>query len=123
MSNRKTGLSRLVAAFGYSVKGLVAAFRHEAAFRQEVLLLIVGVILACLLPVSSVERILLIGSVVLVMIVELINSAVEAVVDRIGEEHHELAGRAKDMGSAAVFVTLVLSAFVWIMILVANWSR
>ncbi len=123
MPNSKTGISRLVAAFDYSLKGLTAAFRHEAAFRQECLLLIVAVILACLFPVSNVERILLIGSVGLVMVVELINSAVEAVVDRIGEEHHELAGRAKDMGSAAVFVALVLSAFVWIMVLVVNCFR
>lgn len=112
-----TGIQRIINATGYSIKGLKAAFQHEAAFRQEVLLLIVAIGLAIWLDVTSLERVLLIGSVAFVMIVELINSAIEAIVDRIGTERHELSGRAKDIGSAAVFCSLGLAAFVWISIL------
>ncbi|AWH87307.1 diacylglycerol kinase [Limnobaculum parvum] len=108
-----TGITRIVNAAGYSRAGLIAAWRNEAAFRQEAILCLAAVAIACWLNVTSVERILLIGSVVLVVVVELLNSAVEAVVDRIGAEHHELSGRAKDMGSAAVLITLLLAALVW----------
>ena len=104
--NSTTGFTRIIKAAGYSLKGLQAAWRHEAAFRQESILLFVAVLLAAWLDVSVVERFLLIGSVTLVLILEIINSAIEAVVDRIGSEHHELSGRAKDMGSAAVFIAL-----------------
>jgi diacylglycerol kinase (ATP) len=121
MSNKKTGIARLVAASGYSVKGLVAAYKNEAAFRQECLLLLAAVTVAVQLDVAPLAQVLLIGSVVLVVIVELLNSAIEAVVDRIGPEHHDLAGRAKDMGSAAVLVSLLLAAFVWIVIIWAGW--
>lgn len=113
---KATGFTRLINAAGYSLQGLKAAFKHEAAFRQEVLLMIVAVVLAIWLDVSQVERVLLIGSVGLVMIVELINSAVEAIVDRIGKERHELSGRAKDIGSAAVLCALILAGYVWISI-------
>ncbi len=88
--------------------------KNEAAFREEVILACVLVPLAVWLDVSQLERMLMIGSVLLVMVVELLNSAVEAVVDRIGPEHHELAGRAKDMGSAAVFIAMVISGYVWV---------
>ncbi|MCG6221590.1 diacylglycerol kinase [Vibrio diabolicus] len=101
----------------YSLQGLKAAFKHEAAVRQEAGLLIFAVILLCWFDVTSVERILMIGSLVLVLIVELLNSAIEAVVDRIGVEHHELSGRAKDIGSAAVLVSLIFAAFTWLSIL------
>ncbi|NMU33930.1 diacylglycerol kinase, partial [Vibrio parahaemolyticus] len=101
-----TGLKRIVKATGYSIQGLKAAFKHEAAIRQELALLSIAVILAWLVDVGMVERILMIGVVVLVLIVELVNSAIEAVVDRIGIERHELSGRAKDIGSAAVMVAL-----------------
>ena len=108
-----TGLTRIIHAFGYSMKGFRAAFKHESAFRQEVALFVVLVPIAVWLGRSSFEYILLIGSLLLVLIVELLNSAVEAVVDRIGDEMHKLAGRAKDMGSAAVFVSLANVFLVW----------
>lgn len=114
---KNTGLKRIILAAGYSIQGLKSAFKHEAAFRQELLLAAVLIPLACILSVSQIERLLLIASVVLVIMMEIINSAIEAVVDRIGTEHHELAGRAKDMGSAAVLIALLLCAYIWIEIL------
>ncbi|MCD1126865.1 diacylglycerol kinase [Jinshanibacter sp. LJY008] len=108
-----TGFTRIINAAGYSRAGLIAAWKNEAAFRQEAILCLAAVAIACWLNVTSVERVLLIGSVLLVVVVELLNSAIEAVVDRIGTEHHELSGRAKDMGSAAVLITLLLAALVW----------
>lgn len=116
-----TGLKRIVKATGYSIQGLKAAFKHEAAIRQELALLSIAVILAWLVDVGMVERILMIGVVVLVLIVELVNSAIEAVVDRIGIERHELSGRAKDIGSAAVMVALAFAAFTWLYILVSRY--
>ncbi|WP_404764879.1 diacylglycerol kinase [Vibrio alginolyticus] len=116
-----TGLKRIVKATGYSIQGLKAAFKHEAAIRQELALLSIAVILAWLVDVDMVERILMIGVVVLVLIVELVNSAIEAVVDRIGIERHELSGRAKDIGSAAVMVALAFAAFTWLYILVSRY--
>lgn len=107
------GIKRIVLATGYSAKGLRAAFLHEAAFRQEVLLACVLVPLACWLDVSALERLLMISSLLVVLIVELLNSAIEAVVDRIGPERHDLSGRAKDFGSAAVMLTLLLVVCVW----------
>jgi diacylglycerol kinase (ATP) len=95
------------------MQGLEAAWRHEAAFRQEVFLAIVLVPLAFWLGQGILELILLIGSVLLVLCVELINSAIEALVDRIGSEPHELSGRAKDLGSASVLVTMLLAVLVW----------
>ncbi|AFJ48722.1 diacylglycerol kinase [Shimwellia blattae] len=112
-----TGLTRIIKAAGYSWKGIKAAWINEAAFRQEGMLSIVGIIVACWLDVDPVARILLIGSLVLVMIVEILNSAIEAVVDRIGLEHHELSGRAKDMASAAVLFALLLALFIWVVLL------
>ncbi|MBJ3816237.1 diacylglycerol kinase [Shimwellia pseudoproteus] len=113
MSNSTTGINRIIKAAGYSWKGIRAAWINEAAFRQEGLLALVGIIAACWLDVDPVARILMIGSLVLVMIVEILNSAIEAVVDRIGSEHHELSGRAKDMASAAVLFALLLAFFIW----------
>lgn len=107
------GGKRIVLAAGHSARGLRAAFQYEAAFRQELLLAGILVPLVCWLDVTPVERLLMISVVLLLLIVELLNSAIEAVVDRIGPEHHELSGRAKDIGSAAVFVTLLLGAYVW----------
>lgn len=100
-------------ATGYSLQGLKAAWINEAAFRQELLLSVTLSISAFFLPVTTLERVLMIGSLFLVLIVELINSAVEAVVDRVSDEWHVLSGRAKDIGSAAVFVALLLVLFVW----------
>ena len=113
MANQATGLTRIIKAAGYSYKGLSAAWQHEAAFRQELVVTLLAIILAIWLDVGAIARILLIGSVALVMIVEILNSAIEAVVDRICSEHHELSGRAKDMGSAAVSLAIVLALFVW----------
>jgi len=112
----KTGITRLVHAFFNSMAGLEDAWRHESAFRQEVLLATLLVPLACMASVSNVERALLIGSVMLVMIVELLNTGVEVAIDRISFDHHKRSKRAKDIGSAAVFVALLL-AMVWALIL------
>ncbi|CNE53588.1 diacylglycerol kinase [Yersinia nurmii] len=117
MANQSTGLTRIYKAAGYSVKGLTAAWKNEAAFRQEAVVAVIAIILAFWLDVGAIERILLIGSVVLVVVVEIINSAIEAVVDRIGSELHELSGRAKDMGSAAVLITILLAVFIWATVL------
>ena len=110
-----TGIKRIINAFGYSMKGLRAAFKHESAFRQETVLLIILLPIAFLLGQNIVDYSILIGSLMLVIIVELLNSAVEAVVDRVGDEHHKLAARAKDIGSAAVFVALVNVGVIWSM--------
>jgi diacylglycerol kinase (ATP) len=119
--NQATGLTRIIKAAGYSRQGLRAAWQNEAAFRQETILTIVAIILAVCLDVSVIERILLIVSVAQIVIVEIINSAIEAVVDRIGTERHELSGRAKDMGSAAVLLTMFLALFVWLSILYSHF--
>jgi len=111
------GLRRLLNATGYSWAGLKTAWRNEEAFRQESLLCLILTPLALWLGDGSVERVLLIGSLLLIIVAELLNSGLEAVVDRIGPEHHELSGRAKDIGSAAVFVTLVNASLVWILLL------
>lgn len=109
---------RLIRATGHSLKGLVAAVRFEEAFRIELVILAAAVPLALWLGPTALDRVLLIGSVLLLMIVELLNSAVEAVVDRVGTEYHELSGRAKDLASAAVFVAVALVALVWLGLLV-----
>ena len=109
----KTGLRRVWNALHYSMAGLQAAFRHEDAFRQELLLSVLLISASFFLPVSGLGRALMIGSVFLVLIVELLNSAVEAVVDRVSLEHHILSKRAKDVGSAAVLVALLNAAVVW----------
>jgi diacylglycerol kinase (ATP) len=112
----KTGLQRLIDATAYSAKGILACWRNEAAFRQEVILLLV------LLPISffvarSIEQwLLLMTPLLLLLIVELLNSAIESVVDRIGSEPHDLSGRAKDMGSAAVLLCLVMTGLSWLTI-------
>ena len=113
----KTGMIRIVHAFFNSVSVLEDAWRHESAFRQEILLAVFLIPIACVAHVSAVERAVLIGSVLLVMIVELLNTSVEAAIDRISFDHHSLSKRAKDIGSAAVFVALVLLAMVWALIL------
>lgn len=117
MKNTAQGLTRIINAFGYSRQGLKAAYRYEAAFRQEVWLALILIPLALWLKLSAVSTVLLIGSVLLVLIVELVNSAIEAIVDRIGPEYHELSGRAKDVGSAAVLVALVLMVLTWALLL------
>jgi len=111
------GLARAWRALGYSLAGLRAAWRHESAFRQELLVALIVIPLGLWLGQGGVEKALLAGSWVLVLIVELLNSAIEAVVDRIGAERHELAGRAKDLGSAAVLLTILLAILIWGLIL------
>jgi diacylglycerol kinase (ATP) len=113
----KTGLKRVWNAMFYSMAGFRAAFKHEDAFRQEVLLACVLVPAAILLTDQALARALMIGSVLLVLVVELVNSAIEATVDRISLEDHQLAKRAKDIGSAAVFVSLVNVVIIWGLIL------
>lgn len=108
-----TGVTRIINATGYSMKGLKSAWINEAAFRQELVLVLLLMPLACWLGDSLNQILLLIVISWLVVIVEVLNSAIEAVVDRIGSEHHELSGRAKDLGSAAVFIALGLNALVW----------
>ena len=115
----KTGLRRLFNAFGYSMAGFKAAFEHEDAFRQLTLLTLVLVPTACLLDVTTVERVLLIAATLATLVIELFNSAIEAAVDHTSLERHPLAKRAKDMGSAAQFLGLCNLAVVWGLILLA----
>lgn len=120
MANNTTGLTRIIKAAGYSWKGLRAAWINEAAFRQEGVAVLLAVVIACWLDVDVITRVLLISSVMLVMIVEILNSAIEAVVDRIGSEYHELSGRTKDMGSAAVLIAIIVAVITWCILL---WSH
>jgi diacylglycerol kinase (ATP) len=113
----KTGLTRVMNALRYSLAGLAAAYRHEDAFRQETWLALILIPTAFFMPASALGKALMIGSVLLVLIVELINSAIEAVVDRVSLEHHRLAKRAKDIGSAAVLFALINVAVVWSLVL------
>ncbi|MFT5425113.1 MAG: diacylglycerol kinase (ATP) [Gammaproteobacteria bacterium] len=107
------GFKRLFKAFGFSMQGFTAAFRNEAAFRQEIYLSLILMPLGFYLGQTGVERALLVSVILLVLIAELINSGMEAVVDRFGGEHHELSGRAKDVGSAAVLIALINVLLVW----------
>ena len=111
------GFSRIVKATRYTWQGLCAAYRHEEAFRQETWACVVLIPMGLYFGDNNIERALLVASVILVPLVEILNSALEAVVDRFGEEQHELSGRAKDMGSAAVGIALVLFAAVWSIVL------
>lgn len=108
-----TGIRRIIRATRFSAQGFAQAWKHEAAFRQELALAVVLTPAALWLGQTTVERAMLIGVLLLMLIVELLNSAIEAAIDRHGDEHHELSGRAKDFGSAAVFVVLVLVGVVW----------
>jgi len=113
----ETGLKRLISAARNSFAGLAAAVRHEDAFRQELILAAIFIPLGFFLGTNGVERALLVGSVLQVLVVELLNSAIEATVDRVSLEIHPLARRAKDLGSAAVMLSLVLAAGVWLSVL------
>ena len=112
-----TGITRIIKAAGYSWQGLCAAYRNEAAFRQEIWLAAVLLPLGFYLGEGGVEKALLLGSVILLPLVEILNSAIEAVVDRFGGEHHELSGRAKDMGSAAVAIAIILLVVTWVLVI------
>jgi diacylglycerol kinase (ATP) len=115
--NETGGITRIVRAFGYSLQGFRACYRHEAAFRQEVLAGLILIPLGLWLGNGGVEKALLAGSWLFVMIVELLNSAIEATVDRFGPEHHKLSGRAKDIASASVFASISLAILIWVLIL------
>ena len=117
-----TGIKRLINAFGYSMLGFRACFKHEEAFRQEVFASFVLIPLALYLGDTGIERALLLGSWLMVPLVELLNSAIENAIDRIGPEQHQLSGRAKDIGSAAVFIALLLCACVWMLVLLPRLS-
>ena len=112
-----TGLARIKRAMYCSYLGLAAAYRNEEAFRQELLLCLVLLPVACWLGNTNIERALLVGSLFILLIVELLNTAVEVVVNRIGIERHELSGRAKDLGSAAVFMAIANTVIVWLLVL------
>ena len=114
----KTGLRRLINAFGYSIAGTLAAFKHEDAFRQEVILMTILTPVAIYYGETAVDQALMISSLLLIIIVELLNSSIEATVDRISVKHHKLAKRAKDIGSAAVFFSLINASLIWFLILV-----
>ena len=109
----KNGLERIAKAAGYSIAGLKSAYQHEAAIRQETWLMIALIPLSFYLGYTNIERVLLVGATLLVFIVELLNSAVEAAVDHTSIDHHALAARAKDIGSAAVMVSIMLFVLVW----------
>jgi diacylglycerol kinase (ATP) len=113
----KSGLKRIFSAFFYSIDGFKAAWRHEHAFRQELVLLVIGAAVALALPLSALQRLLLIGVLVLVLVVELLNSAIEAVVDRISLERDPLSKNAKDFGSAAVLLSFGLAVAAWCVVL------
>ena len=121
----KSGIVRIWRAFIYSMAGFSAALKHEHAFRQELFLAILFVPVAILLPLSLGKKALLVATLLLVLVVELLNSAIEAVVDRVGLDNHDLSKRAKDMGSAAVFLSCVIVIVVWACIagpvVVATW--
>jgi diacylglycerol kinase (ATP) len=119
----KSGVKRVFAAFFYSIEGFRTAWRSEHAFRQELLLVVPGVIVALLLPVSPLKKLALVAVLVLVLVVELLNSAIEAVVDRVSFERHPLSKNAKDFGSAAVFLTFSLAAATWAVIVVPLFAR
>ena len=112
-----SGLKRIFSAFFYSVDGLKAAWKHEHAFRQELVLFIIGTVIALVLRISAFEKLVLIAVLTLVLIVELINSAIEAVVDRVSLERHPLSKNAKDFGSGAVLLSCLLAAATWTVVL------
>ncbi len=118
----KSGLKRILSAFFYSLDGLKSAWRHEHAFRQELALFAVGTVVALALHISAFEKLMLIGVLVLILIVELINSALEAVVDRVSLERHPLSKNAKDFGSAAVLLACLLAAAAWAVVLVDRFA-
>ena len=116
-SSQNKGLKRLLMACVYSWQGICAAYRHEEAFRQEIWACLILIPLGLYLGEGGVEKALLVASVLLVPLVEILNSAIEAAIDRFGDEQHELSGRAKDMGSAAVAIALLLVGLVWFLVL------
>ena len=117
MKPGETGLRRIISAAKYSAKGIKFAWKHEAAFRQEIFLGIFMIPAGFWLGGNAVEQSLLVGTCLIVLIIEILNTGIEAVVDRVGDEYHKLAGSAKDLGSAAVLLTLILTLVIWGLIL------
>ena len=115
---KNSGITRIIKAGGYSFNGFRAAWIGEAAFRQELILALLTLPFVFMMDTTSNQRSILVAATILVLIVELLNSAIEAIVDRVSLEHHELSGRAKDMGSAAVFCSLILWCYVWVEVLI-----
>lgn len=113
-----TGVTRIINAAGYSWLGFKAAFRHEAAFRQELALVLLLAPVALYFGEDTSDRAILIASLIFILLVEILNSAIEAVVDRLGDEMHELSGRAKDMGSAAVLLAFIITGLIWLSVLI-----
>lgn len=113
----KSGLKRILPAMGYAIDGLKAAWRNEHAFRQELVMVVIGTVFALSLPISAFQKLILIGVLIFVLIVELFNSAIEAIVDRVSLERHPLSKNAKDMGSAAVMLSIFLAVACWIVVL------
>lgn len=121
MQKKATGAKRLILATSYSLKGLVCALKQESAFRQEFILFLIALVVVFLIPFSWLERVALITSILFVMIVELINSAIECAIDRISLERHILSGRAKDYGSAAVLLSFLIAVLIWIAIFIRHF--
>jgi len=121
--HKNKGIKRIFKAFSHSLEGLGSTLRHEAAFRQEAILAVVLIPLSFLMHVELVQHLVLVGSILFVLIVELLNSAIEAVVDDISLRNRPLAKRAKDMGSAAVFISLLNCFICWLSVLIVNWHR
>lgn len=117
MYQKTTGITHLINSTKYSIKGFKSAVKYEAAFRQELFLGLLVIPLAFWIAKTNIELFILLGSYLLLLLIELLNSAIEAVVDRIGTEHHELSGRAKDLGSAAVFIAISMNVLAWGVIL------
>ncbi len=117
MKNEATGIRRIISAFRFSIQGLKSCYQSETAFKQEVWATILLVPLSFWVTTVSIERVLLILPIFIVLIIELINTAVESLVDRVGNEYHELSGKAKDLGSAAVWLSLLLVILTWSIIL------
>lgn len=112
-----TGITRIINAAGYSWLGFKSAYKNEAAFRQELWLAVILIPTGIYLGETLLDKAILISSVLFVLVIELLNSAIESVVDRIGHEHHELSGRAKDMGSTAVFLSITITIIIWFAVL------
>lgn len=113
----KSGVKRIFSAFFYSIDGFTSAWKHEHSFRQELVLVVIGAVIALLLPVSAFEKLMMIVVLMLILVVELLNSAIEAVVDRVSLERHTLSKNAKDFGSAAVLLTFLIAVATWAVVL------
>jgi diacylglycerol kinase (ATP) len=118
-SNKKQGLARLISAFSNTYKGLIWMAKNEAAFKQELLLSVALVVLSCYLDITLKEQAILIISLLFVLFTETLNTAIEAVVDRIGYDYHELSGLAKDLASSAVFISMIIAVIIWGAVLIA----